>query len=334
LRLLPFSLPPYAFIETCYVLAKFGRSSSPKQNDHTMASSALSPTVLTASGNALPLYSSSPESDHSLGSSNTAYSTSSTPNYRGYHHITWIVGNAKQAASYYITRFGFRPLAKADLNTGSRSIASHVVASGDVRFVFQSPILAARPRRGAVPEGEKVLEDMYESLEQHGDAVRDVAFEVDDVRGVYESALARGAEGVREPWVEKDEHGAVTMASVKTYGDTTHTFVEKREYSGAFLPGYQSVENADPIMELLPVCPLDIIDHCVGNQDWDAMEDACEFYEQCLGFHRFWSVDDKDICTDFSALKSIVMSSPNNVVKMPINEPAEAKKKGKSQIEE
>jgi 4-hydroxyphenylpyruvate dioxygenase len=87
-------------------------------------------------------------------------------------------------------------------------------------------------------------------------------------------------------------------------------------------------------MELLPVCPLDIIDHCVGNQDWDAMEDACEFYEQCLGFHRFWSVDDKDICTDFSALKSIVMSSPNNVVKMPINEPAEAKKKGKSQIEE
>jgi 4-hydroxyphenylpyruvate dioxygenase len=197
--------------------------------------------------------------------------------------------------------------------------------------------LAARPRRtrDAKNGGEsKVLEEMYESLEQHGDCVKDVAFEVDDVRAVYESAIVRGAEGVREPWTAKDECGAVTMASVKTYGDTTHTFVEKGAYSGAFLPGYQPVDEVDPITGILPSCPLEVIDHCVGNQDWDDMEDACDFYERCLGFHRFWSVDDKDICTDFSALKSIVMSSPNNVVKMPINEPAEAKKKGKSQIEE
>jgi len=134
--------------------------------------------------------------------------------------------------------------------------------------------------------------------------------------------------------VVKDEFGAVTMASVKTYGDTTHTFVEMHNYTGPFLPGYQSVVDVDPLTKLLPECPLEVIDHCVGNQDWDDMEDACDFYERCLGFHRFWSVDDKDICTEFSALKSIVMSSPNDVVKMPINEPAEAAKKGKSQIEE
>ncbi|KIW05916.1 4-hydroxyphenylpyruvate dioxygenase [Verruconis gallopava] len=293
-----------------------------------------SPTVLTSSGTTLPLYSSSPESDHSLTSTHTAYSSSSQPTYKGYHHITWWVGNAKQAASYYITRFGFRPVAKSDLTTGSRTVASHVVASGNIKFVFQSPILASNPRRGGLKKEDKLLEDMYESLEQHGDAVKDVAFEVNDVRAVYEGAIARGAEGVREPWTVKDEFGAVTMASVKTYGDTTHTFVERDGYNGPFLPGFKPVDEIDPIMKILPECPLEVIDHCVGNQDWDDMEDACDFYEKCLGFHRFWSVDDKDICTDFSALRSIVMSSPNDIVKMPINEPAEAKKKGKSQIEE
>lgn len=184
-------------------------------------------------------------------------------------------------------------------------------------------------------EAEKeLLESMYESLEQHGDCVKDVAFEVDDVKAVYDGAVARGAEGVKEPLLSNDENGSVFMASVKTYGDTTHTFIEKRGYTGAFLPGYQAVEAIDPITKMLPACPLEVIDHCVGNQDWDEMEDACDYYEKCLGFHRFWSVDDKDICTDFSALKSVVMASPNEVVKMPINEPAEAVKKGKSQIEE
>jgi 4-hydroxyphenylpyruvate dioxygenase len=294
-------------------------------------------TVLTSTGTTHDLYSTSPpsDSDHSLTSTHTAYSSTSTPQYIGYHHITWIVGNAKQAASHYITRFGFSPLAIADLNTGSRSIASHVVANGNVIFVFQSPILAGKPRRGGNSGGEDgVLEEMYESLEQHGDAVKDVAFEVDDVRAVFEAAVARGAEGVREPWIMKDEFGSVVMASVKTYGDTTHTFVQKDDYTGPFLPGYRAVTEVDPIVNLPPECPLEVVDHCVGNQDWDDMEDACDFYERCLGFHRFWSVDDKDICTDFSALKSIVMASPNELVKMPINEPAEAKMKGKSQIEE
>ena len=216
-------------------------------------------------------------------------------------------------------------------------MASHVVENGDVRFVFTSPILAARPRRQAKGEEggkDEELESMYESLEQHGDCVKDVAFEVDDVRAVYEAAVGRGAEGVKEPWIAKDEFGSVIMASVKTYGDTTHTFIQKSHYTGPFLPGFVATPETDPITLLLPSCELQHIDHCVGNQDWDDMEEACEFYERCLGFHRFWSVDDKDICTDFSALKSVVMSSPNEVVKMPINEPAEAKKKGKSQIEE
>ena len=126
------------------------------------------------------------------------------------------------------------------------------------------------------------------------------------------------------------------MASIRTYGDTTHTFIQRNRYSGPFLPGFRAsnlaASGGDPINQLLPPVKLEAIDHCVGNQDWEQMDSACEYYERCLGFHRFWSVDDNDIRTDYSALKSIVMASPNDVVKMPINEPALGKKK--SQIEE
>lgn len=123
------------------------------------------------------------------------------------------------------------------------------------------------------------------------------------------------------------------LATIKTYGDTTHTLIEKSSYSGVFLPGYvPAPSTSDALSKFLPPVTLSNIDHCVGNQDWDEMEDICSYYERVLGFHRFWSVDDKDICTEFSALKSIVMSSPNDVVKMPINEPAHGKKQ--SQIEE
>jgi len=162
--------------------------------------------------------------------------------------------------------------------------------------------------------------------------VKDVAFEVDDARAVYARAVKRGAVSVSTPQVLSDDYGGVVVATVRTYGDTTHTFVQKRSYSGAFLPGFKVVTGEDPLSLYLPSCELQVIDHCVGNQDWDQMEEACDFYERCLGFHRFWSVDDKDICTEFSALKSIVMASENEVVKMPINEPAAGKKK--SQIEE
>jgi 4-hydroxyphenylpyruvate dioxygenase len=175
---------------------------------------------------------------------------------------------------------------------------------------------------------------MYEHLEQHGDAVKDVAFEVDDVDAVYSQAISCGATSVLPPTVTHDEDGIVLMASIRTYGDTINTFISKPGYRGSFLPGFKAYSYNDPISQILPQCLLDVVDHCVGNQDWDGMEEACEFYEQKLGFHRFWSVDDKDICTEFSALKSIVMASENELVKMPINEPALAAKKGKSQIEE
>lgn len=162
--------------------------------------------------------------------------------------------------------------------------------------------------------------------------MKDVAFEVDDVHAVYENAMNNGAESVLPPHLDSSDDGDVLSASIRTYGDTTHTFITRTTYTGAFLPGYRASTIKDPVNAYLPPINLEAIDHCVGNQDWDEMDEACSFYERCLGFHRFWSVDDKDICTDFSALKSVVMSSANDVVKMPINEPATGKKK--SQIEE
>ena len=178
-----------------------------------------------------------------------------------------------------------------------------------------------------------MLDEMYDHLDKHGDGVKDVAFEVDDVHAVYENAVLNGAEAVAAPATETSDEGEVLKATIKTYGDTTHTFIQRTTYTGTFMPGYRAIPaTKDPINTLLPPINLEAIDHCVGNQDWAQMDAACSFYERCLGFHRFWSVDDKDICTDFSALKSVVMSSANNVVKMPINEPAMGKKQ--SQIEE
>lgn len=164
-------------------------------------------------------------------------------------------------------------------------------------------------------------------------SVSDVAFEVDNLDAIYSAAVAAGADSVSAPHDISDSFGTVRLATIRTYGDTTHTLIEKNNYTGIFLPGYRPEStNADPLQRFLPQVQLLAIDHCVGNQDWDEMENVCEYYEKVLGFHRFWSVDDKDICTEYSALKSIVMSSPNDVVKMPINEPAKGKKQ--SQIEE
>lgn len=184
----------------------------------------------------------------------------------------------------------------------------------------------------APPKEQKLLDDIYDHLDKHGDGVKDVAFEVDDVRALYERAMSNGARSVMMPQDETSEDGTIVKASISTYGDTTHTFIQRTTYAGSFLPGYRTWLAEDPINKSLPIVDLEAIDHCVGNQDWDQMQAACDFYEQCLGFHRFWSVDDNDICTEFSALKSTVMASENEVVKMPINEPASGKKK--SQIEE
>ncbi|KAH7370745.1 4-hydroxyphenylpyruvate dioxygenase-like protein [Rhexocercosporidium sp. MPI-PUGE-AT-0058] len=268
---------------------------------------------------------------------NTSGAVDGTPNFHGYDHITWYVGNAKQAASFYTTRLGFYTIAYKGLETGSRYIASHVVANGNVRFVLTSPIKSYSCLDGDEPislEERSLLKEIYAHLEKHGDAVKDVAFEVDNVASVYNQAVDQDAVSVQAPRILSDENGSVTTAIIRTYGDTTHTLISRDSYNGVFLPGYKSIPSSkvDPLQHLLPSVKLEAIDHCVGNQDWGAMEAACAYYERCLSFHRFWSVDDSQISTEFSALNSIVMASPNNVVKMPINEPAPGKKK--SQIEE
>ncbi|KAI8630922.1 4-hydroxyphenylpyruvate dioxygenase [Xylariaceae sp. FL1651] len=263
----------------------------------------------------------------------------SVPDFHGYDHVTWWVGNAKQAASYYNTLFGFQTIAYRGLETGSRFFTSYVVANNDVRFVFTSPIrsYAHLPTDEPISEYELVLlKEMHEHLERHGDAVKDVAFEVDDVQAVYDRAVS-GPDGVgvsvQPPRVSRSgaKDGEVMTAVIRTYGDTTHTLISRRGYTGPFLPGFVA-RSPPPSSVSLPPIDLVRIDHCVGNQSWNEMVAACEFYERCLSFHRFWSVDDKTICTEFSALNSIVMSSANAIVKMPINEPAPGKKK--SQIEE
>ncbi|KIW95568.1 4-hydroxyphenylpyruvate dioxygenase [Cladophialophora bantiana CBS 173.52] len=253
--------------------------------------------------------------------------------YRGYDHVAWWVGNAKQAAAFYVSRMGFQRIAYRGLETGSRVVASHVVRNGDVVFVLSSPLHGPDSK---VPwlsdEDRTLLKEMHDHLSTHGDAVRDVAFEVDDVTAVYNAAVSKGAHPVEAPKSTCDDFGTAKVASIRTYGDTIHTLIERHKYTGAFLPGYRTVTDLERSATYLPSVDLTVIDHCVGNQDWDEMETACEYYEKTLGFHRFWSVDDKDICTDYSALKSIVMASPDEKIKMPINEPAKGLRK--SQIEE
>jgi len=169
-------------------------------------------------------------------------------------------------------------------------------------------------------------------LIKHGDAVKDVAFTVEDLDIIVKKAKERGATIVKDIWSESDEFGTVRFAILQTYGDTTHTFVERKGYNGRFLPGYKEPLDSDALLKLLPPTKLDFIDHCVGNQPDLQMESAVEWYEKNLQFHRFWSVDDKQIHTEYSALRSIVMTNYEETIKMPINEPATAKKK--SQIEE
>ncbi|TKA31344.1 4-hydroxyphenylpyruvate dioxygenase [Salinomyces thailandicus] len=304
-----------------------------------MAPGALLPSELT------DISASTPSHDDQYSSTTDAPATREFE-YKGYHHVTWWVSNAKQVAQYYITRLGFQPIAHKGLETGSRYIASHVVANGQVRFVFTSPIRASSHQRvegkSEVPaEAQAMLDEMWAHIDRHGDGVKDVAFEVDDVEAVYSHAVLNGAEPVSPPTLVtagsspslNDGKGSVLTASIRTYGDTTHTFLQPRNYTGAFLPTYRPLPS-DPLNTLLPQPPLTHIDHCVGNQDWSQLKPTCDFYARTLRFTRFWSIDDSEIATPFSSLTSIVMSSPghNAAVKIPLNEPAPGKKK--SQIEE
>lgn len=239
--------------------------------------------------------------------------------YKGFHHLTFWVGNALQAASFYTTRFGMKRLVYKGLETGERNIVSHVVKLDDIIFEFQSPLN---------PGNEEFGRHMID----HGDGVKDVAFEVDDARAIWQKAVDRGGKSIREPTEITDENGTVILATIATYGDTVHTFVQKKGYTGPFLPGYKPYEYKDPLDDVLPSINLKFIDHCVGNQPDGVMVKACELYEKQLDFHRFWSVDDKQIHTEFSALRSIVMADYDENIKMPINEPAPGKRK--SQIQE
>lgn len=245
--------------------------------------------------------------------------TVSPARYEAFDHVTWWVGNAKQAVTYWCVRFGFDYIAYSGLETGARDVASHVVRKNNVTFVLQSPLNPNDP-----------VHSSHHAL--HGDGVKDVAFQVDDAAALYHAAVKRGAKGIREPWTQHDKDGQVIMATIATYGDTEHTFVERKNYKGTFLPGFMVPKHTDPLASKLGDSNLLHIDHCVGNQPDQGMLPAVRFYEEKLGFHRFWSVDDKDINTEFSALRSIVMADESENVKMPINEPAAGKKK--SQIQE
>lgn len=231
-----------------------------------MAPSAVNSTIVASDGSFVPL------------SSTVAPRSHPDLDYRGYDHITWYVGNAKQAASYYITRMGFSPLAYRGLETGSRYIASHVVSNGHVTFVLTSPLRSPSDHERTDSDIDaQLLDEIHSHLTRHGDAVKDVAFEVDNVRAVYEKAIANGARSVQQPTTLRDQvDGEVVTAVIRTYGDTTHTLVERSLYQGVFLPGYRPATTADPLAQLLPKVPLELIDHCVGNQDWNQLESACE----------------------------------------------------------
>ena len=187
--------------------------------------------------------------------------------------MTWYVGNAKQAASYYITRMGFKEVAYRGLETGSRYVASHVVSNNRVTFVLTSPIRGPADSTEDIPEDDRqLLNDIHAHLSKHGDAVKDVAFEVDDVDAVYEVVINRGTSCVRKPQNSQGFKHAV----VGTYGDTTHTLVNRKGYTGAWRPGYREVTAEDPVAQHLPEIPMEVIDHCVGNQDWDQMQSTCD----------------------------------------------------------
>ena len=228
------------------------------------------------------------------------------------HHVELLVGNAKQAAFYYRRAFGFSQIAYAGHETGVKDQASYVLTQGDIRLVVSTPLFSADP--------------MAEHLHKHGDGVLDIAFEVDDVDEAFKAAVASGGTPALEPYDRTDENGRIRRAKIRAYGDTLHSFISLRDYAGPFLPGYQIRRR--PAARV----GLKSIDHIVGNVEEGHMNDWGAFYNRVLGFHQFMMFDDKDISTEFSALRSKVMADPTLSIKFPINEPAPGRRK--SQIQE
>ncbi len=251
------------------------------------------------------------------------------------HHVEFFVGNAKQAEFYYRKAFGFSRAAYSGLETGNRETTSYLMRQNRVNFVLTTPL---SPEHAAA-----------EHIKQHGDGVRDIAFQVEDADHAFNESVKRGATPVIEPRDLSDENGCVRHAAIATYGDTIHSFysyldsrdiakgtngngnpkskIQNPKYLGPFLPGFEPQEVAGDEVG------IQLVDHIVGNVELGKMNHWCDFYRDVLGFFRYITFDDKDISTEYSALMSIVMSDGGHNIKFPINEPAESKK-GKSQIQE
>jgi 4-hydroxyphenylpyruvate dioxygenase len=233
----------------------------------------------------------------------------------GTDYVEFYVGNAKQAAHYYMSAFGFQALAYAGPETGVKDRASYAVRQNKLTFVLTTPLRTDNP----------IADHIY----KHGDGVKSLSLRVQDATKAWEETTKRGAKSFMVPGKLTDEHGEVVMSGIHTYGDTVHLFIERKNYNGAFMPGYRPWSN--PYFQPADTGLL-YVDHCVGNVGWNQMNPWVKFYEDVMGFKNILSFDDNDISTEYSALMSKVMSSGNGFVKFPINEPAEGKKK--SQVEE
>ena len=232
----------------------------------------------------------------------------------GTDYVEFYVGNAKQAAHFYKTAFGFQSYAYKGLETGSKDAVSYVLKQDKIRLVLTTPLTS-----------KSIIN---EHIVKHGDGVKVIALWVEDARKAYEETTSRGAKSYLKPTVETDEDGEIIKAGIYTYGETVHMFIERKNYNGIFMPGFQEWETAyNP-----PPAGLKYIDHMVGNVGWNQMDVWVKWYEEVMGFENFLSFDDKQIHTEYSALMSKVMSNGNGRIKFPINEPAEGKKR--SQIEE
>ncbi|MHA4842925.1 4-hydroxyphenylpyruvate dioxygenase [Flavitalea antarctica] len=233
----------------------------------------------------------------------------------GTDYVEFYVGNAKQAAHYYMSAFGFQAIAYSGPETGDKDKVSYVVRQHKLTFVLTTPLRSKTT----------IADHVY----KHGDGVKFLALRVDNATAAWDETTIRGGRSYLPPTRLKDSHGEVVVSGIDTYGDTVHLFIERKNYSGPFMPGFRAWHNPH-------FAPKDTgllyVDHCVGNVGWNRMDTWVKFYEEVLGFHNILTFDDNDISTEYSALMSKVMSNGNGYVKFPINEPAQGKKK--SQVEE
>lgn len=233
---------------------------------------------------------------------------------QGTDYVEFYVGNAKQAAHFYKTAFGFQSLAYAGPETGVKDKVSYVIRQNKLTFVLTTPL--------------RIDNNIADHIYRHGDGVKVIALKVDDAVAAWQETTKRGGKSYVEPFTLQDDSGKVVVSGIHTYGDTVHLFIERKNYTGVFMPGFWEWKS--------PYNPAETgllyVDHCVGNVGWNQMNHWVNFYENVMGFRNILSFDDKDISTEYSALMSKVMSNGNGFVKFPINEPAEGKKK--SQVEE